>query len=135
MLLGTVTWLLNKPPTAECASEAPADHKGYGIPATKVVVRPWLGPHHVYAIFVVPNRYKHNKSTAATMTVRAFDHSFLVGAWSDKQYVDGVFAEPGSYLLSRYIPTRVALWYLVTGRFGDLRRPCNWRLAFMERSP
>ena len=135
ILAGTVVWLLNKPPTADCAPEAPANHEVHTIRATKVVVQPWLGPHHVYGIFMVPNGYKHNKKYAATMTVRAFDRSFVVGERSGTQYVDGVVAEPGNYLLSRYIPTRVALWFLVNGLFGDLRRPCNWALVFIERSP
>src|SRR5712691_8446329 len=79
VLAGTVAWLLNKPPTGDCGGEAPANHKVHEIRATKVVVQPWLGKHHVYGIFTVPDRYKHNKNYAVTMAVRGFDHQIAVG--------------------------------------------------------
>ena len=135
ILAGTVVWLLNKPPTADCAGGAAADHKVHEIRATKVVVQPWLGPHHVYGIFMVPTQYSHNKQYVVTMTIRGLNGYFAEGDRSDKQYVDDASVEPGHYLLHSYVPTRVALWFLVNGRFGDLRRACNWTLVFVERSP
>ena len=282
VLAGTVAWLLNKPATGDCGGEAPTNHKVHEIRATKVVVQPWLGEHHVYGIFMVPNRYKHSWQNVAfapqsgsftaefdatpqnaamagvvglsngpaadysslaaivrfntssmidarnegvyaasaaipysagttyhfrlvvsvpahtysvyvqsgstaeqllasnfsfrteqaavsvlnnlglyasvgsetvcrlgptcviagnknysvvTMAVRGFDRRFAVGERADKQYVDDVLAEPEHYLLRIYVPTRVALWFLVNGLFGDLRRPCDWTLVFMERAP
>ncbi len=144
VLAGTVAWLLNRPATGDCGGEAPANHKAHEIRATKVVVQPWLGQHQVYGIFMVPDRYRHNKNYAVTMTVRGFDHQFAVVERSDKrledlnarlQYADHVFAPPGHYLLRMYVPTRVALWFLVNGLFGDLRRPCDWTLVFVERVP
>ena len=70
VLAGTVGWLLNKPPTADCAAEAPTDRKAHEIRATQVVVQPWLGKHHVYGIFLVPSRYRHNRKYLVTTTVR-----------------------------------------------------------------
>ena len=134
VLAGTVVWLLNKPPTADCAAGAPLDHKVHEIRAAKVVVQPWLGEHHVYGIFVVPERYRHNKKYMVSMSVRGFDRYFAVGERSDKQYVDDAFAEPGRSVLRGYLPTRVALWFMVNGLFGDLRHPCNWTLVLVERS-
>src|SRR5207245_2320302 len=113
MLAATVAWLLNKPATSDCGGEAPANHKVHEIRATKVVVQPWLGKHHVYGIFTVPDRYKHNKSYAVTMTVRGFDHHFAVFQRADKQYPDDITAERGHYVKRVYVPTRVALWLLV----------------------
>ena len=135
LLAGTVVWLLNKPPTTDCTAEAPADHKAHEIRATKVVVQPWLGVHRAYGIFMVPNRYRHDKKYLLTMTVRGFARDFVGGERSGKQYADNAFAEPGHYLLRSYVPTRVALWFLVNGLFGDMRNPCNWTLLFVERSP
>jgi hypothetical protein len=134
VLAGTVVWLLNAPPTADCAAEAPADRRVHEIRATKVRVQPWLGEHQVYGIFTVPNRYRHNRRYVVTMSVRGFDGHFRPSARSYKQSVEGVFAEPEHYLLRGYVPTRVALWFLVNGLFGDLQRPCNWALVFVERS-
>jgi hypothetical protein len=134
VLAGTVAWLVNKPPTVECVGEGLGDHQAHTIRAVKVVVRPWLGQHHVYGVFMVPNRYRHNKNYAVSMVVRGFDRSFVGGERFDKQDVDGFLVAPGNYLLRRYVPTRLALWFLVNGRFGDLRNPCNWTLVFIERS-
>jgi len=84
---------------------------------------------------MVPNRYTVNKKYAIAMAVRGFDGRFAVGERADKQYtVDDVLAEPGHYLLRIYVPTRVAVWFLVKGLFGDLRTPCNWTLVFIERA-
>ena len=132
VLAGTVAWLLNKPVTGDCGAEAPANPKAQEIRATKVVVQPWLGKHHVFGIFMVPNRYTPNKKYAVTVTVLGFDHNFVLTKAYAKQYVDDFFAEPGHYLLRGYVPTRVALWFLFTGQFGDLRRPCHWSLTFIE---
>jgi len=135
VLTGTVAWLLNKPPTADCGAEAPADHAVLENHPIKVVVQPWLGVHQVYGIFMVPNRYTLNKKYAFAMAVRGFDRRFAVVERADKQYtVDDVLAGPGHYLLRIYVPTRVAVWFLVKGLFGDLRNPCNWTLMFIERT-
>ncbi len=135
MLAGTVAWLVNKPATIDCGGEAPANHKVHEIRATKVVVEPWLGRHHVYGIFTVPDRYKHNKNYSVTVAVRGFDRHLAVDQRSDKEYVDHVIVPPGHYLLRSYVPTRVALWFLGNGLFGDMRRPCNWMLVFVEGAP
>jgi len=134
VLAGTVVWLLNKPPTVDCAAEAPTDRKAHEIRATQVVVQPWLGKHHVFGIFLVPSRYRHNRKYIVTTTVRGFGHLGTIGERFDEQYVDDPVAGPGHFLLRSYVPTRVALWFLLNGLFGDLRRPCNWTLVFVERS-
>lgn len=133
-LAGTIAWLVHKPPTTDCGGEAPSSRMVHEIRATKVVVRPWLGTHHVYGVFMVPNRYKHYKPSEVTLAVRGFDHAFRVFQRPDRRYPDDIPAEPGHYLLHSHVPTRVALWVLVNGRFGDLRRPCGWTLVFNERS-
>jgi len=134
VLGGTVVWLLNKPPTGDCADGVPDDHKAQEIRATKVVVQPWLGKHHVYGVFMVPEQYKHKNKYMVRMTVHGFDGYFAVGEGSDKQYMDDALAAPGRSLLRGYLPTRVALWFMVNGLFGDLRHPCNWLLVLVERS-
>src|SRR5438876_362286 len=111
MLAGTVVWLLNKPPTADCAAEAAADHQVHEIRATRVVAQPWLGEHQVYGIFMVPKRYRHNKEYVITMTVGSFDRYFTVGEPSANSTLDEAFAEPAHYRLRSYVPTRVALWF------------------------
>ena len=133
VLAGVVAWLLNRPATVDCRTEVPADRAVHRIVARKVVVQPWLGEHHVYGVFMVPNRYKDDEKYVVALTVRGIEH-FAQGETSGSRRVDGVSAEPGHYLLRRYVRTRLALWFLVNGLFGDLRRPCNWALVFSERA-
>jgi len=134
VLAGTVIWLVNKPPTVDCGAEAPVDQKVHEVRAARVVVQPWLGAHHVYGIFMVPNRYRHYEKYVVTMTIRGGDRHFDAGERSDRRHGDDALAEPEYYLLRGHVPTRVALWFLVAGLFGDLRRPCNWTLVFVEQS-
>ena len=39
----------------------------------------------------------------------------------------------GHYNKRVYLPTRTALWFLLTGRFGDLKMPCHWWLVIADR--
>ena len=127
-------WLLNMPPTTNCGVEAPADSKSHTIRATKVVVQPWKGRHHVYGIFMIPQSHKDERKYSIVYSVRGFDDKFTPGRGPETEYAEGVVAEPGHYLKRVYVPTRVALWFLLTGQFGDLRVPCNWALVFVEKA-
>jgi len=135
LLAGTVAWFLNEPAAADCTIDAPADQKAHEILATKVVVQPWLGPHHVYGVFIVPNRFRGDKKYAVNLTIRGLDHHFAVAEKPNRRHMDYVFGPPGHYVLRGYVPTRLALWFLATGLFDDLRHACNWTLVFIERFP
>ena len=99
------------------------------ITASRIVVRPWLGRHHVYGIFAVPNRFI-DRRYSAILAIDDFEAPIIRNLNPKKSYVDRTLAVPGHYLERAYVPTRVAIWFLLTGRFGDLRSPCHWRLAF-----
>jgi hypothetical protein len=132
LVAGTATWLWTAPTAADCAA-ATADPGAQGLRATRVVVEPWLGPHHVYGVFIVPNRYKPNLNFVVSMTIRGFNHQVAIAARPDYRHAEAVVAPPGHYVLRGYVPTRLALWLLVTGHFQQLRYPCNWMLAVRER--
>jgi hypothetical protein len=129
---GMTVWLAMRAPTAGCESSAPADSSVHEIAAAKIVVRPWLGPHHVYGVFVVPNRFR-DRRYSATLAVRDFNAPLIRNLKRDRPYIDAALSRPGHYLERAYVPTRVALRFLVSGRFGDLRTACEWQLAFRER--
>ena len=129
----TIVWLLGKPPTHDCAIEYSTDF--YQIHPSKIIVQPWLGQHHVYGIFIVPLRYRSGRSYSGTISVGSFIGEFIPDSQHQVQQIDDVVAEPGYYLVRGYLPTRVALWLLLSGQFGDLRTSCNWRLEFVKRSP
>lgn len=131
LVCGAAAWLLSKAPAGGCGSEA-ARPSVQAIRATKVVVEPWQGKHHVYAIFMVPDMYKDSTKYTATLTVGT-RHRFAAASWPQRQRIGDLSAAPGHYLLRSYISTRTALWFLVTGRFGDLQS-CEWTLVFAERA-
>ncbi len=124
--------LLVKAPTTGCQPDAPVNGIAGQVPATSVVVRPWFGKHHVYGVFVIPDEYMDMKYSE-TISVQDFALTLIRTEAPQNQHVDGVVPPRGHYVHRAYLPTRVALWFLFTGRFGDLGQACNWTLRFTER--
>jgi hypothetical protein len=134
LYIGTAAWLTATPVTNHCQSEGTSDSKLFRAHPVKVAVRPWLGRHQVFGIFMVPLRYRSGKRYSGTISVQSFTGEFRPDQQPEAQRVEDVVVEPGSYLIRGYVPTRTALWFLFTGQLGDLRSPCNWTLEFSERS-
>ena len=129
----TVAWLLSKPPTHDCRIEHSTE--SCQIRPSKVIVRPWFGQHQAFGIFMVPLRYRSGRTYSGTISAESFIGEFIPDSQPQVQQIDDVVAQPGYYLVRGYIPTRIVLWFLLSGQFGDLRTPCNWRLEFVKRSP
>jgi hypothetical protein len=91
----------------------------------KVVAEPWRGEHHVYSIFALPLQYKdiYHRSQ---LLVKDTDTPWLVSATNGLKY--GTATPDDHFLVIGFFPTRLTLWYWVSGRFGDLQQPCNWTL-------
>jgi hypothetical protein len=132
-LLATATVLINMPPLTECRSDAPAVENQYWFRATQVMVQPWRGLHHVYGIFTVPEQYKFDRLYTAKLTIQGFPAEFPAGSPEDED-IFNVRDEPGHYIMRVYVSTRTALWFFLTGRFGDLRTSCHWWLVISDRA-
>jgi hypothetical protein len=132
VLLATATVLVNMPPLNDCRSEAPVAAGQYWYKATETVVQPWQGQHHVYGTFSVPDRYRHDRHYRAKLVIQGFTKEFAVISPEGGDNVNGR-AEPGHYIKRVYLPTRTALWFLLTGRFGDLKTPCHWWLVIVDQ--
>ena len=131
-LLAAVVALGNIPPLTVCAREEPFSSKQYQVRATQIEVQPWRGPHHVYGTFSVPDRYKRDRLYTAKLMIQGFTEEFTVNSPEGEGIYSGP-AEPGHYIKRLYLPTRTALWFLLTGRFGDLRMTCHWWLIIADR--
>ena len=131
-LLATATVLLNMPPLTDCRSEAPVAAGQYWFRATETVVQPWQGQHHVYGTFRVPDQYKRDRLYRVKLVIEGFSQEFAEVSPEGGDSDNGL-AEPGHYIKRVYLPTRTALWFLLTGRFGDLKMPCHWWLVFADR--
>ena len=130
-LVGVTAWMAGRPPTGQCAAPPPRGADGYRISAAKVVARPWYGPHQVYAIFVIPNRFM-DPHYSATLAVHGFEFPIIRNLIPEQSYVDSVLAQPGHYLEQVFLPTRTAAWLLLTGRFGDLKTACHWEFVLVD---
>jgi len=128
-----VVILVNMPPLTPCMSNPAASDGQYWFPATRVVAEPWRGKHHVYGIFTIPERYKFDHLYTATLTIQGIDAEFQAGSPEDED-AQGAQVETGFYNKRVYLSTRTALWFLVTGRFGNVRTSCHWWLSITEKS-
>jgi hypothetical protein len=131
-LLATAIVLVNMPPLTGCRSEAPVAAKQYWLRATQTVVQPWRGQHHVYGIFSVHDKYKRDRLYVARLTIEGFMEEFSETSPEGGDIFNGR-AAAGHYIKRFYLPTRTALWFLLTGRFGDLKTTCHWWLVIADR--
>ena len=83
-------------------------------------------------MFEVPEQYKYDHLYSAKLMIQGFDAEFIAGSSEDEDSSVAV-ARSGYYAKRVYVSTRTALWFLVTGRFGDLRTPCHWWLVLKDK--
>ena len=124
----TLYWPVNN---SDCNSEAILASKTtkFQVHATKVIVQPWLGRHHVYGIFMIPDEYE--QAQFFVLTVKG------AGSYCSKQFgsqknFNDIFAEPGTYLLRKFIRTRTALRLILQGLYSQINDKQNWTLTFPE---
>ena len=127
-----IIWLVNRSPLTACEFEVPESSREHKFRAVQVVVLPWQGQHNVYGVFMIPERYKHGQPYATSLKIQGFTTRFPVISAGGEGH-DNIVAEQGHYLQRAYVPTRSALWFLLTGRFGDLRAPCHWWLVIADQ--
>ena len=130
VLLATV--LVNMPPFMPCEQHPPVSDRQYWFRAKEIVVQPWRGPHHVYGIFTVPVQYRRHRLYTAKLMIRGLVEDFAeTSPEAGRVYGNRVDSE--HYAMRVHLPTRRAMWLLVTGRFGDLKSSCHWWLAIADR--
>lgn len=96
----------------------------------KIVIKPWRGQHHVYAIFSVYHEYKTDKLIQVTVP----DQSTECGSIN---YINNSYgstdAPPGHHLVKGYLNTRTALWLIAQGKGEQLQQPSNWKLGYVKK--
>jgi hypothetical protein len=86
----------------------------------------------VYALFTIPEQYKFDHLYTAKLNIQGLPTAFQAGSPEDEDLHSGP-PEPGYYVKRVYLSTRTSLWFLLTGRFGDLRTSCHWWLIIADR--
>ncbi|MDZ7961243.1 MAG: hypothetical protein RMY34_25745 [Aulosira sp. DedQUE10] len=124
----TLFWPIND---SDCDAEAflTSTSKKYQVQATKVVVQPWRGEHHVYGIFMVPDEYK--QSPFFVLTVKGFGNE-CSKPFGYKQNYDGISAVQGTYLVKDYMRTRTALRLILQGLYKQINNKNNWTLTYSQ---
>lgn len=103
--------------------------KKFQVNATKVIVQPWRGRHHVYGIFMIPNEYK--QAPFFVVTVQGAG-SYCSKQFGYKKNFNGISAEPGTYLVQKFIRTRTALRLIFQGLYFQINEKQSWTLTFPE---
>jgi len=86
----------------------------------------------VYGIFSVPEQYKRDRLYTARLKIHGFIEEFPETSPEGGDTYNGR-DEPGYYKKRVYLRTRTALWFLLTGRFGDLKTSCHWWVVITNR--
>lgn len=127
----TITTLQSLAPTHDCMTQDLQSARD--IRAVKVIARPWFGRHWVYGVFVIPMQYRNSRRYGGQLSVEYFTASFNPDGQQLTYALEGVSARADQYVVRAYMPTRAALGFLVSGRFGDLKLPCNWSIELFDR--
>jgi hypothetical protein len=106
-------------------SKGNANSKSLQFHPIKIVVEPWRGEHNVYAIFAVPLQYQ-DIYFRSHMLVKGTKTPWDVTIANEQMF--RVKAPKDHFLLVGFFRTRLTLLYLITGKFSDLHKPCNWTL-------
>ncbi|HIK07423.1 MAG TPA: hypothetical protein IGS40_22485 [Trichormus sp. M33_DOE_039] len=105
----------------------------YYTVAETIVVRPWLGQHNVYAVFMIPNGYQYEYLFKLNLPGERTYCGVIHRA--NQSVVDGVVAKPGYYLLKGYINTRIALSLMIQGKLNQLKQSQHWELGYVKKTP
>ena len=136
LLLGvSLRWFPAMPEESNCSIEHSTNTVRYKAHPVKVVVKPWLGQHQVFGVFIIPLRYRSGATYFVTISVPGFRDEFPPDWQPQEQKIEDIYVDDGHYLIKGYIPTRIALRLFFTGHLRDLQIPCNWTLEFVKREP
>ncbi len=130
----TILWLEDRPPTTNCNDQSWLSSSDNVVFASKVVFEPWYGRHNVYGVFVIPAQYRDTEYSS-TVIVRGVKEHATLSPRPTKEHGIIIPNVPDRFVKHAHIHTRVALWFLLTGHFGDLRATCNWALVFTNKKP
>jgi hypothetical protein len=124
----TLLWPIND---SQCNSKAflASKTKKFQVQATKVIVQPWRGNHHVYGIFMVPDEYKQAPFFVLSVKGAGSNCSQPFGY---SQNYDDIFAKPGTYLVKDHIRTRTAIRLIFQGLYKQINSQKNWTLTFPQ---
>jgi len=97
----------------------------------KIVLQPWRGQHHVYAVFQIPNGYQYEYLFRLKIPSEPIHCGGL--APIEENVIAGIPRKQGYYLIRGYLNTRIALNLIVQGKLNQLQQPQNWQLGYVKK--
>jgi hypothetical protein len=98
----------------------------YYIHPDKVIVKPWLGQHKIYAIFIVPNGHLYDNFITINL---GNNQSFCGDVSRLPEGQNGVIAKPGYDLAKGYLHTRTGIKFILAGNINEIKKVSNWQLG------
>lgn len=96
----------------------------------KLVVQPWKGQHHVYALFELDDRVAIGEPIL--VAIRSGGVSCRV-AWNSGRQIEGVMASTGKYLMYAHMRTRDAIPLILQGYWSEMTHRSNWSVIYPNR--
>ena len=134
VMVPTTVWLAHRPPTTNCNDRSWLNSSNNVVFATKLVITPWYGRHNVYGVFVIPSQYR-DKEYSATVIVRGVKEHADLSLRPTREHGIIIADVPDRFVKHAHIHSRIAMWFLLPGHFGDLQSTCNWALVFTDKKP
>ena len=131
VMVAATVWLAHRPPTTNCNDRSWLNASDF-VFATRIVMEPWYGRHKVYGVFVIPSQYR-DKDYSTTVIVRGVKEQAGLSPRPTREHGIIIAGVPDRYVKHAHIHSRTALWFLLTGHFGDLQSTCNWALVFTDK--
>lgn len=124
-----VVWQANREPRDPCDSRLTMHPGERRFVPLQVVAQPWKGRHHVYGVFEIPVEYRVHRLYSVRLTIGGEETVFAAGSPENEEFTETPSIE-GVFIRRAYVPTRTAVWFLLTGRFGNLNSVCHWSLIY-----
>ncbi|NUN65494.1 hypothetical protein HCU40_12215 [Pseudanabaena biceps] len=110
--------------------EVSSDGKFYEINPSIVVIEPWRGQHHSYALFAVPQRYS-DKFDGEGALVKINGSDSIIYATVANPHLYRAIAVPKDHVIFvSYLWTHEVIWQILQGKYDHLQYVCNWTAYF-----
>jgi hypothetical protein len=128
-----VSELSERSPITSCRQWGFFSSKGekYYTHPEKIVVKPWVGPHNVYGIFMIPDAYRNDFFFTVTIDKTEVHCGVMYGP--ARKFIAGVNAKPGYSLIKGLLNTRIALQLIIQGKGDQLKQSQNWRVGYVNK--
>lgn len=97
----------------------------------KIVLQPWRGQHHTYAVFQIPNGYQYEYLFRLKIPGEPIHCGGLIPV--EENVIAGIPRKQGYYLVRGYINTRIALNLIFQGKINQLQQSQNWQLGYVKK--